>query len=125
MMIWASCRSIKLSLDNGVCPDSLFGFFLYCGTVSMQSKSSAVIKEACRVGKAVISLFNRPEFQSTLIVPRVYFVYYGLVAVWAESLQLCTTNLRKSFDGEQTILTVPLLFVSLYHQLTCTSLSTL
>ena len=103
MMIWGSCRSIKLSLDNGICPDSLFSFFLYSGTVCMQSKSSAVIKEACRVGKAVISLVNRPGFQSTLIVPRANFVYYGLVAIWTESLQLCTTNLRKGFEGEQTI----------------------
>ena len=97
-MIWGSCRTIKLSLENGISPDSLFGFLLYSGTVCMQSKSSAVIKEACRVGKAVISLVNRPGFQSTLIVPRANFVYYGLVAIWTESLQLCTINLRKGLD---------------------------
>jgi hypothetical protein len=113
MMIWGSCRTIKLSLENGISPDSLFGFLLYSGTVCMQSKSSAAIKEACRVGKAVISLVNRPGFQSTLIVPRAMFVYYGLVAIWTESLQLCTTNLRKGFEGDETILICPFcLFLS-------------
>ena len=35
---------------------------------------------------------------TTLIVPRANFVYYGLVAIWTESLQLCTINLRKGLD---------------------------
>ena len=99
MMVWAGCRMIKLSLNNGICSDALFGFLMYSGTICMQSKSTPIIKEACRVGKAVMSLIEMPGLDSNPeIVPRTYFIYYGTVATWSEPLEVCYTHLRKGIE---------------------------
>ena len=113
MMVWAGCRMIKLSLEHGICSDSLFGFFLYSGSICRQSTSAPVTREACRVGKAVMSLIERPGFVESTpdLVPRAYFIYYGFVATWSDPLQVCAANLRKGFEGEQTFVTCPFSFL--------------
>ena len=115
MMVWAGCRMIKLSLEHGICSDSLFGFFLYSGSICRQSTSAPVTREACRVGKAVMSLIERPGFVESTpdLVPRAYFIYYGFVATWSDPLQVCAANLRKGFEGEQTFVTCPFCFLML------------
>jgi len=81
---------IQLSLEHGVCPDSVFGFVQYAAMVCQQCKLALGIQEACRVGKACMSLLKR--FDSPDIVPMVYFCYYGFVATHAEPLQTCVKN---------------------------------
>lgn len=97
-MPYLGCRMIHLSLEHGVCPDSVFGFVQYAAMICQSSKLVPSIKEACRVGKAVMSLLKR--FDSAEIVPKVYFCYYGFVAVHTEPLQLCADKLRKGFEGK-------------------------
>ena len=95
-----ACRMIKLSLDHGVCKDSIFGFVQYAAVICHQSKEVKYIREACRIGKAAMALLNR--FGSHVdIGPEICLIYYSFVAPHTEPLQLCTENLRKGFKGKQ------------------------
>jgi len=92
-----ACRMIKLSLDHGVCKDSIFGFVQYAAVICHQSKEVKYIREACRIGKAAMALLNR--FGSYVdIGPEICLIYYSFVAPHTEPLQLCTENLRKGFE---------------------------
>mmetsp|Transcript_29918 Transcript_29918/g.63460 ORF Transcript_29918/g.63460 Transcript_29918/m.63460 type:complete len:393 (-) Transcript_29918:234-1412(-) len=96
MLSFASCRMVRLTLEHGVCQDSVFGFTMFATVLCQQCNlPTPVIREACRVGKAVMPLLKR--FDSSEIMPSVYGCYYGFVAVHTEPLQLCADNLRKGF----------------------------
>ena len=82
---------MQLSLEHGVCPDSVFGFVQYAAMVCQQCKLALGIQEACRVGKACMSLLKK--FDSPEMVPKVYFCYLGFVATHTEPLQMCAKNL--------------------------------
>jgi len=90
---------IQISLEHGVCKDSVFGFVQYAAIICNFSKSEEVkyIQEACRIGKVGMSLLQRYGSPAD-IMPKVYFCYYGLVAVYLEPLQVCADNMRKSFE---------------------------
>ncbi|KAL7538257.1 hypothetical protein ACHAXR_008411, partial [Thalassiosira sp. AJA248-18] len=97
LLPWCACRMINLSLKHdGVCQDSVFAFVQYAAVLCQQCNLAPDIEEACRVGKAAMSLLKR--FDSPEIVPKVYFCYFGFVAVHTEPLQVCTDNLRKGFE---------------------------
>jgi len=90
---------IQISLEHGVCKDSVFGFVQYAAIICNLSKSEEVkyIQEACRIGKVGMSLLQR--FGSPVdIMPKAYLFYYGFVAVHTEPLQVCAENMRKSFE---------------------------
>ena len=96
-MPFLGCRMITLTLKYGVSQDSVFGFVQYAALLCQQCKLIPEIQEACRVGKAALSLLQ--NFDSSDLVPKVYFCYFGFVAVHTESLKLCTSKLRKGFEG--------------------------
>ena len=85
---------IKFTLDHGICKDSAYGFVQYAAAVC---HGASKVKEACRIGNIAMMLLKRND-SSADIVPKVYFFYYGWVAPYTEPLQVCTKNLRKSFD---------------------------
>jgi len=94
-----SCRMIQISLQHGMCKDSVFGFIQYAGMTCNLSKIEEVkyIQEACRIGKAGMSLLKK--YGSPVdIMPKAYLFYYGFVAVYLEPLQVCADNMRKSFE---------------------------
>ena len=92
---------IQLSLDHGICKDSILGFVQYAATICRQSKNIKHVQEACRVGKEAMTLLGR--FGSSAdMQPKVCLVYYSVVAPRTEPLQNCIEHLRKGFKGEQT-----------------------
>jgi len=94
-----ACRMIQISLEHGVCKDSIFGFVQYAAIVCNLNKSEEVkcIQEACRIGKVAMSLLQRYGSPAD-IMPKAYLFYYGFVAVHTEPLQICADNMRKSFE---------------------------
>ena len=96
-MPFLGCRMITLTLEHGVSQDSVFGFVQYAGLLCQQCNLIPEIREACRIGKAALSLLQ--NFDSSDLVPKVYFCYFGFVAVHTESLKLCTSKLRMGFEG--------------------------
>ena len=55
------------------------------------------IQEACRIGKLAMSVLNRMSFVTDQ-VSRLYFMYYGFVAIYCEPVQSCADNLRRGFE---------------------------
>lgn len=102
-----TCRMIRLTLENGVCQDAICGLIQHAAFLCQPWFAvPADVEEACRVGKAAMTLFER--FDSSEIIPEVFYCYYGFVAVNKEPLQLCTDHLRKGFEvgvsaGDATI----------------------
>lgn len=99
MMPFICCRMIAITLKHGLCQDSIFGLVLYAATLCQQIKITPVIQEACRIGKMGYSLMKK-RFDSSEMVPKIYFCYFGFVGVHTEPLQVCSENLRKGFEGK-------------------------
>jgi len=95
MLPFACCRMVRLTLEHGVCEDSILGLVSYCGFICHATKQASVIREMGRVGKVVMNMLKR--FDSSAIMPNVYHIYYGYIAVHTAPVQLCTDNLRVGF----------------------------
>ena len=86
-------------MENGVCQYSMFSFVSYAAVIiCYQSKEVAGVREAIRIGKAGLALMKR--FPSSFILSEITFVYWGLVATWYESLEVCSKQLNKGFEGK-------------------------
>jgi len=96
IMPFIGCRMIRISLEHGVSLDSVVGLVMYAGVLCQQSKLPN-IREACRIGKVAMSMLKR-FVNSSDILPRVNFCYYGFTAVHVLPLQVCSANLRKGFE---------------------------
>jgi len=95
MLPFACCRMAHLTLEHGVCEDSVLGLVIYCGFICQSTKQASVIREMGRVGKVIMNLLKR--FDSSAIMPYVYHFYYGYMSTHTVPLQLCTYNLRVGF----------------------------
>jgi hypothetical protein len=90
---------IELTLNNGLCKGSIYGFNQYAAAICEQTKDLRYIKEACRIGKVAMMLLDR--FGSTVdCEPKITLLYYGFVAPRTDPIQLCIENLQKGFKGE-------------------------
>ena len=99
MLPFIACRMIKLTLDHGLCEDSIFGFVQYAAVICHRSQDFRSIQEACRIGKASMRLQTRFG-TSTRSIPKVCFIFFSFVAIFTEPLQHCTENLYRSFKGK-------------------------
>ena len=97
LMPFIACRIVKLSLEHGIFKDSILGFLQYSAILCQQTKPGLPIDNACRVGKVAMKLLDR--FDSSDLIARTHFCYYGVVATHTEPLQHCTDQLRKGFEG--------------------------
>ena len=96
-----ACRMIRLSLDHGMCKDSILGFVQYAAGICHHSTDAIHVQEACRIGKEAMALLGRFG-SSPDIKPKLCLIYYSYVAPCTEPQQNCTKYLRKGFEGEQT-----------------------
>lgn len=78
LLPFLACRVIQLSLEQGLSKDSIMAFVQYASILCNQTMITD-IKGAYRIGKIAMTLFKR--FNSPELVARVYFCYYGFIAV--------------------------------------------
>jgi len=97
IMAFLGCRMISISLEHGVCEDTVYGMVLYSAVLCQQCKLVSDIREACRVGNIGMSMLKR-WVDSSDILPKVTHCYYGFVALHTLPLQECSDNLRKGFE---------------------------
>ena len=109
MLPLIACKMIKLTLDHGLCEDSIFGFVQYAAVICNKSTDFQSIQEVCRIGKTSMRLQKRFGL-STQSIPKVHLMYFGFAAVFTEPLQQCIENLYQSFKGKQVGLLFGLLF---------------
>lgn len=95
---YIGCKMIDLTLNNGVCEESVYSLVQYAAITCQRSRDLDDIQEACRIGKIAMKLMTR--FSSPEFTPKVFAVYYGFIAVHSEPLHLCAYNLRRRFDGK-------------------------
>ena len=76
MMVGIGCRMIRITLDHGLCSESILGFVQYCGIICMQAKDAASMKEAYRIGKTVMQLLPEFTMSSPEIFPNANYIYY-------------------------------------------------
>ena len=76
MMVGIGCRMIRITLDHGLCSESILGFVQYCGIICMQAQDAASMKEAYRIGKTVMPLLQEFTMSSPEILPNANCVYY-------------------------------------------------
>ncbi|KAL7553425.1 hypothetical protein ACHAWF_016711 [Thalassiosira exigua] len=93
MMPYFCCRVVQLSLEHGLCEDSVVGIDQYAGVLLEKCKEIPAIREACRVAKAAMTL-HRERYDSSEIVPRLYF---GFVGHYFEPMKVCADSLCKGF----------------------------
>ena len=90
----ASCKIIHITLEHGLCSESVVGLSLYASVLCQ--RSNIYIEGATRIGKialALLDLFN-------IEVPRIYYLHYGFVAGHTESPILCMEMCRKGYKGK-------------------------
>jgi hypothetical protein len=92
---------IGLTLRHGMCEESVYSFIQYAATVCQKCRDTSGIQEACRIGKVAMSLMKR--YSSPEIVPKIFSCYFGFVAPHTEPLPVCADNLRRGFDGKQSL----------------------
>jgi len=55
------------------------------------------VQEACNVGKLALSLLKRFDSAPDQI-SKIFYLYYGTVAIYTEPLQICVNKLRRGFE---------------------------
>jgi len=112
------CRMVELTLAHGVTKHSVMGLLQYsaalCQRSSCKTEIASHVQAPCIIAKLAMSLLNRIE--SSDIIGRVYFIYYGLIGWFTDlflffqpSLKPCiisvpTYFLDSSFCRTDTIL---------------------
>ena len=76
MMAYIGCRIIRLTLEHGVCCESVFGLVQYAAVMCEQCGQVAEIQEACRVAKAALRLFKQ-KYDSPDTMANICFCYSG------------------------------------------------
>lgn len=99
MYPFLACRVVQLTMEHGVCTYSMIGFVQFAAVLVAATKN---IRGASCIGKAAMSVFTK-RFYSAEQVPRMYRVYYGLVACHTESLQSCADMLCQAFVTGMTL----------------------
>jgi len=95
------CRMVELTLARGVTKHSLMGLLQYSAALCQRSRHkteiASEVQAPCNLAKLAISLLDRIE--SSDIIGRAYFIYYGLIAHYAEPIQSCGKWLSKGFEA--------------------------
>ncbi|KAL7537493.1 hypothetical protein ACHAXR_007855 [Thalassiosira sp. AJA248-18] len=89
-----ACRLVELSLEHGVCKYSAIGIMRYAMVLG---KVIQDLQEGYRVGKLALKLLERFDSAQDLL-PDVYLVYYGYIAVHIEPFQSCADMLKRGFE---------------------------
>ena len=92
------CRMVELTLAHGVTKHSVIGLLQYsaalCQRNSCKTEIASHVQAPCIIGKLAISLLNRIE--SSDIIGRAYFIYYGLIGWFTVQLLFCFSTLIKT-----------------------------
>jgi len=89
------CRMVELSLTHGVTKFSAMGVIHYVSNIVQSGTNDITV--LCKIGKLAIALLN--QFESSDILARSYFVYYGFVAHYTDPIQSCDDMLEKGFQN--------------------------
>mmetsp|Transcript_4325 Transcript_4325/g.8337 ORF Transcript_4325/g.8337 Transcript_4325/m.8337 type:complete len:384 (-) Transcript_4325:155-1306(-) len=95
------CRMVELTLAHGVTKHSVMGLVQYSAALCQRSRHiteiTSHVQAPFAIAKLAISLLDRIE--SSDIIGRAYFIYYGLIAHYAEPIQSCGKWLSKGFEA--------------------------
>lgn len=88
---------IHITLEHGVCSDSVVGLVQFA--VVLCQDSNAHISAANHIGRVAMTLLLK-RFDASILLPKLYYAYYGFVAIHTEKIQTCMAMLRNGFKGE-------------------------
>ena len=92
-----ACRMVQLTMENGLCMDSLTGFIVLAALLCKKSMGDEIdILCATKIGKAAMTCLS--QRYSAEKIPVTYSVYYFFVAWHSEPLQICAEKLRRGFE---------------------------
>jgi len=91
-----ACRMTQLTMEHGVCKDSMMGFVQYATMLSGKNTVKDV-QDASRIGKAAMSCLKK-RFGAADQLPQYHYMYYGHVAYHTEPFQACADMVRQGFD---------------------------
>ena len=92
-----ACRMVQLTMENGLCMDSLTGFIVLAALLCKKSMGDDIdILCATKIGKAAMTCLS--QRYSAEKIPVTYSVYYFFVAWHSEPLQICAEKLRRGFE---------------------------
>jgi len=97
MFAFLTCRIVQLTLKHGICKHSIVGFVQYAALLC-GNKTTKDIEDASRIGKLALSCLKK-RFYSAEQLPKIYFAYYGLVAIHNEPLQSCSDMIQQGFGA--------------------------
>mmetsp|Transcript_15255 Transcript_15255/g.27612 ORF Transcript_15255/g.27612 Transcript_15255/m.27612 type:complete len:366 (+) Transcript_15255:3-1100(+) len=88
---------VQLTLESQtICKYSLMGLVQYAA-IGCGHNNFEVIQEACRIGKLAMAALKKFD-SHTDIIPRLFFIYYALVASYLEPVHSCAANLLRGFE---------------------------
>ena len=103
MLPFLACRMVQLTMVNGLCMDSLTGFFVLAGllcNITLLCKKSMGdeidILCATNIGKAAMTCLS--QRYNAEKIPVTYSLYYSFVAWHSEPLQICAEKLQRGFE---------------------------
>mmetsp|Transcript_32764 Transcript_32764/g.60006 ORF Transcript_32764/g.60006 Transcript_32764/m.60006 type:complete len:400 (+) Transcript_32764:1475-2674(+) len=97
MFAFLVCRSVQLTMREGICNYSIVGFVHYSAMLVSGNKMVKGIRDASRIGKSAMSCWKK-RFHATHTLPQLYDIYHGWIAFYTEPLQSCADALRQGFD---------------------------
>jgi hypothetical protein len=97
MLPFLAYRMVQLTMENGLCMDSLTGFIVLAALLCKKSMGGEIdILCATKIGKAAISCLS--QRYNAEKIPVTYSLYYFFVAWHSEPLQICAEKLRRGFE---------------------------
>ena len=97
MLPFLACRMVQLTMENGLCMDSLTGFIVLAALMCKKNMGDEIdILCATKIGKAAMTCLS--QRYSAEKIPVTYSVYYFFVAWHSEPLQICAEKLRRGFE---------------------------
>ena len=114
MLLFLVCRKVQLTMTtDSLCSESIMGLIEYAAVLCGEGKDLA---GASRLGKAVMSCFNKRYRSEVIKKSRLFLFYYCFVAFYAEPLQSCADMLRLGFDlGMSAGESVSAFVIAVYH----------
>jgi hypothetical protein len=93
-----ACKMVKLTMENGLCKYSMFGFVIFASVLSCNNMATNRYAIASRVGTAVLSCSKR-RYHTSEEQLIFYQAYYGYLGLLNEPLQTCAGMLRQGFNA--------------------------
>lgn len=98
MFPFIACKMVKLTMENGLCKYSMFGFISFASVLSCNKMATNRYAIASRVGTAVLSCSKR-RYHTSEEQLNFYQAYYGYLGLLNEPLQTCAGMLRQGFNA--------------------------